>query len=425
MFITDGSTPMRPPPPPRPLAKPETVTQNACVMAKPEPPPPMKPDVMKAGEPHHELLPALGRWSASEWTSLAGLGHGFTSVPGIVSHSFKDAAKTNEMLLKGVRDLANDWPDKTPAARQSGIDALERTAAGKSAAVRQFTAELTAENTLPRLVYSVGAPVDRLVSSIGNALSSRVGTALDALPARIQIPMRGIVNRFQGRIAGAYDGLKSSITEPLNRLSPALEGKAGALTGSLDTAIEADQARAGGVVRSASRVIGATPGEAAQYVHLDGAASALEKVPLLRDTPVVGLALAATGSVLDAGKVGAPDSIVANFGSTVAGSAIGSVAADAAPSLLAAAGIGDTGAELLGLAAATGPAGLAVAGGVVIGAAATYGIYKAIESKPGQEIVNGAAHGVEAVGRGTVEVAKGAYHDGESIVNGVGSFLGL
>jgi hypothetical protein len=164
---------------------------------------------------------------------------------------------------------------------------------------------------------------------------------------------------------------------------------------SFASAAAAQTARASGTIARISGRIGTTVGAA---LGKPGTAAAVAKavgaVPGLKETPVLGLAIAGIGTATDVAskKAGVADAVVANAGATLAGTVVGAAVTPALTSALAGSAGADVATEALGVAVAAGPVGWAVAGGVIVGAAAGYGVYRAIESAPGQQVVDGITH---------------------------------
>jgi hypothetical protein len=284
---------------------------------------------------------ALADWAKSEWTSLAGAAHGLASAPGIVSQAWLDASATNARFAARITDAVESWDRTAPAARQAAIDSLSKDAASLSPAAGAIAAELDHANRAP--------------------------------------------------LSGAPDGaLPTGIAARASDVARALADAAGAQSG-----------RASSALHAVSRLVGASPADVERRAErLTHAETGFSLGSVIKHTPYVGMALTAAATVHDSASVGAADATVANVGGTLAGEIAGELATTA---LRGVAGgvIADAGSAALGAAIATGPAGIAVVGGVVVGAAVGYGIYKAVESAPGQAAV----HGVVQCGRSLVDGA--------------------
>jgi hypothetical protein len=345
-------------------------------------------------------------WTKDEWTTVAGAVHGLMSAPGIVSNAYRDAAKANSSLGDAV---AKTIGTQSPAARQKEIDAVAKAAEGKSSAAADYAAKLSDANRVPRLVEKIEGPVDRGLSAAGRFASKAMDAGIDAAPKAVQSALRGAASQVKGAVSEAYGGVKASVDHSIRTLKPELESSGKQLTGTLQRAAEVDLEKAGRRLQKVSSVIGTTVGDVAPAASKVG--NLIDKVPALRDTPLVGMVLAGVGTATDAPKVGFADAAVANYGSTLIGTAAGS----ATTGVLAGLAGGSLADGAVGVVAATGPVGWAVAGGVVAGAAIGYGAYKAFESQAGQDVINGIASGNgKQIVKGIKETGTDVVHIGES-----------
>lgn len=346
-------------------------------------------------------------WFKDEWTTVAGAVHGLMSAPGVVSQAYLKAAKANTELGDQV---ARTLGSQSPNLRQAAIDTLGHLADGTSTAAQDYASKLDAANRIPRMVESVEAPLDRGLSAAGRQVASKIDAGIAAAPKALQGPLQTLAGSVKSGVANAYASVKGAVDKSIRTPDPKLEAAGKDLGRKLGAAAKADSAEANGLVRTTSRVIGTTIGDLS---HSGAVSDALDKVPFLRDTPVVGMLLAGAGTAIDAPKVGVADATVANVGSTLIGTAAGSAVTGGLASFAG----GSLAADGLGVAAATGPVGWAVAGGVVAGAAIGYGAYKAFESQAGQDVVNGI---VNANGK---QIVKGVEEGGADVVH-IGQHLG-
>jgi hypothetical protein len=363
-----------------------------------------KPDSVSK---HDEgFLAAAQAWVTSEWGTVAGAAHGLISAPGVVSKAYLKAARANAALRESVESTLGN---QSPALRQGEIDRFGKLASGSSSDGQALYTKLNDANRIPRLVEKAEAPLDRGLSAAGRFVGSKLDAAVDAAPSVLRAPLRRVAGGLKSAVAGAYHDVKGSVDAKIRTLDPELE-RAGHNLGDRFLAAErADARQAGGVVRTASRVIGTTVGDLSRSSVLT---SMLDKASFLRDTPLVGLALAGAGSAVDAKEVGVPDAVVANAGSTFIGTAAGGAATDALAGLAG----GSLESAALGVATVTGPAGWAVAGGVLAGAAIGYGAYEAIKSQAGQDVVNGIVHGNgKQIVKGVKEAGADVVHVGQHV----------
>jgi hypothetical protein len=357
-------------------------------------------------------------WFKDEWTTVAGAVHGLMSAPGVVSQAYLKAAKANTDLGD---QLARTLGSQSPKLRQAAIEKLGHLADGKSSAAEAFASRLEAANRIPRIVESIAAPLDRGLSAAGRSVASKLDAGIAAAPKAFQGPLRSVAGSLKNSVAGTYASVKGAVEKSIRAPDPDLEAAGTELGKKLDAAAKADSAEANGLLRTTSRVLGTTVGDLS---HSGAISGALDKVPFLRDTPVVGMLLAGAGSAIDAPKVGVADATVANVGSTLIGTAAGTAVTGGLASLAG----GSLAADGLGVAAATGPVGWAVAGGVVAGAAIGYGAYKAIESQAGQDVIDGIANGngkqiVKGVGEAGSDIVHIGQHVEHAAVHAVSHFV--
>lgn len=355
---------------------------NAAPLASPSPPPPrigtLPPSPTAGAEPVRapsvhdrvdrsnaessrpdEGVFSLAAWAKEEWSTVAVAAHGMASVPGVVSKAWEDAAKTNAGFAQSIRTTIEHWGSETAAARQSAIDGLAQAAAPVSKTASNVARDLGQANRLPL------------------AVEKSVEIAVRGLPEGTQLALKDIAR---------------TATSRMRELPTPIETRARDAAHALDVAATAQNAKASTTIGSLSARIGKTLGQA--HGQLTGAADGgkiLSKLPALADTPVVGVLLTGAAIVNDvhAGKSLANASI-ANVAGTLLGTAVGAAVTEGLASSIGAAAIADGTAASLGAAAAAGPVGWAVAGGVIASVGVGYGIYKAVESKGGQDIVDGA-----------------------------------
>jgi hypothetical protein len=236
--------------------------------------------------------------------------------------------------------------------------------------------------------------VDRSTSRDASSLASVAQWAKDEWPT-VATAVHGLASA-PGIVADAWrDAAKTNtaLAEKMSHAASSPESRAAAKA--FASAAAAQTAKASSALARISGAIGTTVGAA---LGKPGTAAAVAKavgaVPGLKETPVLGLAIAGAGAATDVAskKASVADAVVANAGAALAGTVVGSAVTPALTSAFAGAAGADVGAEALGVAVAAGPVGWAVAGGVIVGAAAGYGVYRAIESAPGQHVIDGIAH---------------------------------
>jgi hypothetical protein len=338
----------------------------------------------------------LRNWMQSEWSTVAGAAHGLASVPGVVSKSWQDAAKSNEDLAKTIDSTLSHWQEQTASQRQGLIDGLSAAATPISTTASSVARDLSQANRAP-------LAVERAVAGV-------IGT----VSADAQAPLR--------KIAAGVGRAMSTLPAPV-------ENRARAGAQALTAAASAQSAKASTTVGAVSELVGRTVGKAHGLLtgNTEGS-TVLDRVPLLRDLPVAGAVLTGAAVVADtrSGKSLA-DATVANVGATLVGTAAGNAVTAGLASFVDSAAIADETAAALGAAAAAGPLGWTVAAGVVTAAAVGYGVYKAVESKPGQDVVDGVAHlsgakieqGLSEARSESINAAAHAWHSVSSSLHGV------
>jgi hypothetical protein len=328
-----------------------------------------------------------------------------------VANAYRTASSANKEIANQVD---NALGRQSPSARQQAIDKLAKSADGKSAAAQDLASQLNDANRVPRLIQKVEEPVDKALSAVGRFASSKIDAFTDAAPKAVQGALRSGAERVKSGVGSAYSDVKASVQNRIENLPPELESAGKNVSGTLEKVAGTEAAKGAGWLRTASIQIGKT-GE--DLAHGTAAEGIIAKAPsALRETPILGMALAAYGTAADAKKVGLADSAAANFGSTFIGTAAGTATTNALAGLA-----GGTLAEgaVEGAVVASGPAGWAIAGGVVAGAAIGYGAYKAFESQAGQNIFNGIANGNGGqIVKGFKEAGTDVVHIGEHLEHG-------
>jgi hypothetical protein len=316
---------------------------------------------------------ALADWAKDEWSTVASAAHGMATIPGVVAQSWQDAAKTNTHLATTIRATDDHWATDAASVRQKAIDGLEKAAAPVSKTATAVAHDLGQANRYPLTVEK----------------------SIDAAQRRLPPGVKHVVKYVT--TARNSDRLK---------LPAQVEARARTAAEALDVAAAAQAAKASTTVSSVSALIGKTVGQ----LHGDlggksGQAKLLAKIPALANTPVFGVGLTAIAIANDVkGGKSLADAAVANIGGTLAGTAVGSAVTEGLTASVDAAAIADGAAAGLGAAAAAGPVGWAVAGGVVAGVAVGYGVYKVVESKPGQDVIDGVTRlDSNKVGQGLAE----------------------
>jgi hypothetical protein len=424
MEISGGGAAAAPPPPP------------------PKPPPPPAPpekqaphgDTIAHGTQHsgpslfgslwHAAGSELGRatssvehWSEKNWGPVAGFAHGLASVPGLVGREWSEASKINAKIASKTEHLASDWDKTAASARASAISDIDSTAHGASVAAEHAVAMMRDANRVPLFIErnaGVVAQADRSIVRVASTAKAAVSDSIERGPQLLRAPLHWLAGKAEQSLSHQYDRVKSAAKQfaaDSNRLSSESETSLHTLARGFKSVSEEQGANAERFIARSSRLIGTT---------LSEKASVIEKVPVLRDVPIVGAALTGAGIVADAHEHGWGDSIVANVAQTAVGTAVTSGVADTLAGTFASAGLADGGATALGAVAATGPVGWALAGGVAAGALAGYGVYRAIESKEGQHLIAGAEHGAEAAATGVAHFGEKSWHETKSIAHDIG-----
>lgn len=355
--LTTNSPAASPPTLPDPTAKqPDPQTGTTAI--------PMRRDRIAApsGErsEHGGRIAELGAWVKDEWSTVAGAAHGLMSAPGVVSNAWLDAATTNHDLAKKIGDAVDGWPTRSASARQVAIDDLRRAAASVNETANGVAEDLNHANRAP-------LAVEKTLDAIGE------------LPKDVQ---QSVNSALAGTAAAAKN------------LPAPIEARARNAAAALEVAAAAQATKASGIGATTSRMIGTTVGGVdAVIADANNTGSLLRSARILADIPVAGLIFTAGAIAYDVhGGKSVADAAVANVGAQIVGTAVGGAVSAGLASAIGGAALTDGSAVAMGAVVATGPVGWAVAAGVVAGAAAGYGIYKAVESQAGQEIVDGIAH---------------------------------
>jgi hypothetical protein len=432
-----------PPPSPEP---PLLRAQPPAFWAKP-------PAVPKAMPPHvrpDSVASAPERLIEQNATNIADFAAGAAAAPHAIVQAYEDAAKANGALADNVEKTLANWSTQTISERQSAIKDLaklakgERTlgerlaggAHGDSAGARLLADQLDSANQAARFLDGVKAPLDAIARSAGRSAGATVDRAVAAAPGVLRGPLGTLASKAKAAVGSAYNNWSSSADKAINALPPAIRSDGTDLAVKLRSAAKADtaiaEAAGKSLVRKGADIIGASVGDFTKVGSSEAAsAETLSKgllkngVGVLRDVPLVGAALTVASTAVDvASGKSVADASVANVAGTVAGDVVTNVAGDAA----AAAGIGtDAAAAGAGLGigeiaadaavvAATGPVGLAAVGAVALGVGASYLATKALESKTGQAIINGAAHDAATVGKDIGKGAVAAAHEVSDLI---------
>jgi hypothetical protein len=288
-----------------------------------------------------------GKWAKDEWNTIAGAVHELASVPGVVSNAWLSAARTNEHLAARIEGMVSTWQQTAPSVRQTAIDALRAAAAPVSSSASALADELAQANRVPLLRAATGSPTNA---------SSRT-----PLPADLESRARDAARTFTHVAA-------------------------------------AQSAHASMWYHGASRALGASVVDLhAGLAHTAPEASALNRIPGLKDIPVAAFGLTVAGIAADiAAGVSPRDAEAANIAGLTAGTLVGAGVENALVRFGGAA-VADTVAEGLGVAAATAAGGWALAAAALAGAAAGYGVSAALESPPGRAFIDGLGHSARAL----------------------------
>jgi hypothetical protein len=334
-----------------------------------------------------------------EWPTVTSVAHGLMSVPGIAARAYADAAQTNATLGKAIDSTVTTWTQQSAAARSAAIDDLKAAARKTSSTASAVADSLEHANRLPLAVEKAASGANDVLHIAGSAANKAVDSAIASAPKALQAPLGAVARSLGSAVTNGYaattHAAKSMYDHTVNTLPGDVEKTAGRAVTALETTATAQSQKATGALTKTSAFIGKTVGSFTEEGALrDGAiAKAVARTPGLSETPVFGLLITGAATGLDvAGGKSVADATVANVGSTLVGTAAGAAVTDGLTSVIGSAAIADVAADALGVAAVSGPVGWAVAGGVIAGAAVGYGVYRAVESKPGQDVIDGLTH---------------------------------
>ncbi len=334
-----------------------------------------------------------------EWSTVASVAHGLMSAPGIAAKAHAEAAKTNVKLGKAIDSTVASWTHQSAAARSAAIDDLKSAAKKTSSTASAVADSLERANRLPLAVEKAASGANEALHIAGSGADRAISNFIASAPKAFQAPLGSVARSFGGAVSSGYSvathAAKSIYDHTINTLPNDVEKTADRAVAAFESTAAAQSQKASSMLTKASAKIGMTVDDALQSGAMRSLpiAKAVAHTPGLAQTPIFGLGITVGSTIADvASGKSVADSAVANVGSTLVGTVAGTAVTAGITSVVESAAVADAAAGALGVAAATGPVGWAVAGGVIAGAAVGYGVYRAVESKPGQDVIDGLTH---------------------------------